>query len=243
VPARFGVALELPLSTAALHAAFQARHFNNLLLGGCHVRFQSSFVRGYTAVLLVASLLAIPVAAQSRETAARSNAVDVSTIRIDNFGRVNSNYYRGAQPAGRDYANLASLGIKTLINLTSDDADASEKTMAEHAGMRYVQIPMTTHQPPTSSQLSQFLAIVNDPANQPVYVHCVGGRHRTGVMTAVYRMTQEGWNADQAFEEMKQYKFGADFLHPEFKEFVYGYRAIPAHAAPASTVAATKTGG
>jgi hypothetical protein len=23
---------------------------------------------------------------------------------------------------------------------------------------------------------------------------------------------------------MKQYKFGADFLHAEFKKFVYGYR-------------------
>ncbi len=42
-------------------------------------------------------------------------------------------------------------------------------------------------------------------------------------MTAVYRMTQDGWSADQAFKEMKQYKYGADFLHPEFKKFVYAY--------------------
>ena len=57
-----------------------------------------------------------------------------------------------------------------------------------------------------------------------MFVHCVGGKHRTGVMTAVYRMTQHAWTADQAFKEMKQFKFGADFLHPEFKKFVYGYR-------------------
>ena len=96
--------------------------------------------------------------------------------------------------------------------------------------MKYVQIPMTTHQPPTPAQLAQFLEVVNDPANQPVYVHCVGGRHRTGVMTALYRMTQDGWTSDQAFKEMKQYKFGADFLHPEFKAFVYDARAAAAHA-------------
>jgi tyrosine-protein phosphatase SIW14 len=70
---------------------------------------------------------------------------------------------------------------------------------------------------------------VNDPANQPVYVHCVGGKHRTGVMTAVYRMTQDGWTADQAFKEMKQFKFGADFLHKEFKEFVYSFYSQLAH--------------
>jgi tyrosine-protein phosphatase SIW14 len=73
--------------------------------------------------------------------------------------------------------------------------------------------------------VAQFLSLVDDAARQPVYVHCVGGRHRTGVMTAVYRMTGEGWSADKAFAEMKQYKFGADFLHAEFKQFVYGYHA------------------
>ncbi|HZL94875.1 MAG TPA: hypothetical protein VFB99_14560 [Vicinamibacterales bacterium] len=67
------------------------------------------------------------------------------------------------------------------------------------------------------------LQLVNNPANQPVYVHCAGERHRTGVMTAVYRMTHDGWNSDRAFKEMKQYDFGADFLHPEFKRFVFGY--------------------
>ena len=43
-----------------------------------------------------------------------------------------------------------------------------EKTMAEAAGMRYVQIPMTTHVVPTPAQLAQFLGIVNDPASGPV---------------------------------------------------------------------------
>jgi protein tyrosine/serine phosphatase len=89
--------------------------------------------------------------------------------------------------------------------------------------MKFHRIPMTTHVAPTPEQLSLFLRIVNDPAQQPVYVHCAGGRHRTGVMTAVYRMEQDGWSPHQAFKEMKQYKFGLDFLHAEFKAFVYGY--------------------
>jgi len=106
--------------------------------------------------------------------------------------------------------------------------------------MRYFQIPMTTHRAPTSAEVASFLHIVNDPANQPVYVHCVGGRHRTGVMTAIYRMTQDGWTADRAFNEMKQYKFGADFLHPEFKDFVYSYRADVAEGGQRAAVAAVK---
>ena len=88
---------------------------------------------------------------------------------------------------------------------------------------------MNTHREPTNAQIAQFLSIVNDPASQPVYVHCVGGRHRTGVMTAVYRISRSSWSPDQALEEMKQFKFGADFLHPEFKDFVLGFAAPAAH--------------
>ena len=190
------------------------------------MRLNNNLAR-HIAALLIALSLGAPVAAKGRAAGARttSSAVDVSNIRIDNFGRVDPMYYRGAQPKGRDYADLAALGVKTMINLTGDDRDASERAMAERAGMKYFQIPMTTHQPPTSAQLAEFFSIVNNPASQPVYVHCVGGRHRTGVMTAAYRMTHDGWTADQAFKEMKQYKFGADFLHPEFKKFVYSYSA------------------
>ena len=157
--------------------------------------------------------------------AAVAAASAASNVRIDNFGRVNANYYRGAQPEGQDYHDLAALGVKTIINLTSDDAQPNERQMTERSGMRYVQIPMTTHQEPTNAQIAQFLSIVNDPASQPVYVHCVGGKHRTGVMTAIVRMTNDGWSAEQAFSEMKQYKFGADFLHSEFKRVVYAYPA------------------
>ena len=92
---------------------------------------------------------------------------------------------------------------------------------------------------PTTAQLAQFLGIVNDPASQPVFVHCVGGRHRTGVMTATYRMMSEGWTGEQAFNEMKQYKYGAEFLHPEFKKFVYGYHPDVRAAAATTAVSAS----
>jgi hypothetical protein len=59
-------------------------------------------------------------------------------------------------------------------------------------------------------------------------------------MTAVYRMEQDGWNADRAFSEMKRYKFGLDFLHSEFKRFVYGYRPTRTVVATAVPVAITR---
>src|SRR6185295_8751926 len=60
--------------------------------------------RTSAAALVVALSLASPVAAAD----ARSHlaVADTSAIRIDNFGRVDPFLYRGAQPEGRDYADL-----------------------------------------------------------------------------------------------------------------------------------------
>jgi protein tyrosine phosphatase (PTP) superfamily phosphohydrolase (DUF442 family) len=207
------------------------------------VRFKNP-AHAYTAALVVTFSLSLPPAVQPAFAGRPPAALAVESIGIPNFGRVASTYYRGGQPKGHDYADLAALGVKSVINLTSDDAAGDEQALASKAGLAYFQIPMTTHRVPSVAQLAQFLRIVNDPSNQPVYVHCVGGRHRTGVMTAAYRITHDGWTADRAFKEMKQYKFGADFLHPEFKQFLYSYRPDTLHAATsAATVPAQKTGG
>ena len=178
---------------------------------------------------LAAALLAI-----SLSTAAAAQAPAANLIGIDNFAKVNDDYFRGAQPAGEDYASLASLGVKTVINLIGDsDLDASEQSMVEEQGMRYVHIPMSTRKAPTADEIATFMNAVN--AEGAVYVHCVGGRHRTGVMTAIYRMTTDGLSGEQAFKEMKQFKYGPDFLHPEFKKFVSQYEPKKATTAVATT--------
>jgi tyrosine-protein phosphatase SIW14 len=172
-------------------------------------------VRLYTSALLVT----IGAAAQ----AAAGSADALSRIQIDNFGQVNAHYFRGAQPKGSDYADLAALGIKTVIDLTRN-GERGEERMVTSAGMRFHRIPMTTSARPDPAAVEEFLMLVNDPANQPVYVHCQGGRHRTGTMTAVYRMSQDGWTADRAFEEMKKYEFEKGFIsHGALKGFVYDY--------------------
>jgi protein tyrosine phosphatase (PTP) superfamily phosphohydrolase (DUF442 family) len=175
----------------------------------------------YALAMMIAASTAQPAAADARGPA--PSITSPASIRIDNFGQVDAHYYRGAQPNGHDYPDLAALGVTTVIDLQRD-GDPQEKSLVEQAGMKFHRIPMTTHEVPTADQIALFMRLVGDSGGQRVYVHCAGGRHRTGVMTAVYRMEQAGWTANQAFAEMKRYKFGLDLLHAEFKEFVYGYR-------------------
>jgi len=175
-----------------------------------------------------------PVIAETAAPATASNAGALRHIRIDNFGKVNDRFYRGSQPKGSDYPDLAALGVKTVIDLQKG-GPSNEAGIVQRAGMRFFRIPMTTSDPPTSGQVAEFFVIVNDPANQPVYVHCAGGRHRTGTMTALYRITYDGWTADQAYSEMKQYHFEGFFGHPALKNFVFAYR--PANAGHAGVLA------
>jgi len=186
-------------------------------------------VRVFGIAALGLSLAAAQANAESAIKAPASVSSELSQIHIFNFGKIDEGYYRGGELKGSDAADLAKLGVKTVIDLRSDsDYEADEARLVSSAHMNYIRIPMTTRVAPTVAQIEKFLSIVRDPASQPVYVHCVEGRHRTGVMTAVYRMTVDGWNADRAFDEMKQYKFGMAMLHPEFKKFVYAYRPAPA---------------
>jgi protein tyrosine/serine phosphatase len=168
------------------------------------------------AALTVTFCLSAPLLAQER------TAHPFPRIHIDNFGQISDTYYRGAQPNARGFAELAALGVRTVIDLTGED-HGNEKLMVEQAGMTFYRIPLTTSAWPSQLATSLFLKLVSDPANQPVFVHCQGGRHRTGVMTAVYRMTHDGWTAGQAVTEMKQYRFDRFPTHPSLKSFVFDY--------------------
>jgi protein tyrosine phosphatase (PTP) superfamily phosphohydrolase (DUF442 family) len=138
-----------------------------------------------------------------------------------NFGRIDQNY-RGGRPKRDDYPYLSSIGIKCVIDLERRSED-SEKQQVEKAGMRFYRIPMSDADKPTSQQVEEFLKIVNDPKNQPFYLHCHAGRDRTGALAAIYRMSHDGWSADKAYAEMKQYHYGRGVGHGAMKSCVYDY--------------------
>ena len=147
---------------------------------------------------------------------------DRAAVDIENFGKVNDHFYRGAQPKARNYEQLAALGIKTIVDLREDARDDA-RSATERAGMSYINLPMKEKSYPQADTATRFLQIVNDEANWPVFVHCAGGRHRTGVMTAVYRMSVDGWGIDRAYQEMKRYDFSTSWGHEAYKDYVYDY--------------------
>jgi protein tyrosine/serine phosphatase len=153
---------------------------------------------------------------------AKSNKSNFPNIKIGNFGQLDQNFYRGARPKAEDLRSLAALGVHTIIDLT-DNSRQKEQPAVEAAGMRYVNIPIVDKKNPSAAQINEFLRITNDPTTGKFYVHCAGGRHRTGVMAAVYRFNHDHWNYDQAYAEMLQYDFYTSNGHGKQLTFVQDY--------------------
>ena len=180
----------------------------------------SKIPRSYLSVFFaaIALILGSQISARSQET----QKTDISAVTIKNFGQMDDRFFRGAQPKENDYSQLAALGIKTVIDL-QDDPTAYEKQKVEALGMKYVNIPMSDKDYPPIAKIDQFLKLVDDPTTGKFYVHCAGGRHRTGVMGAVYRFNHYNWNYDQVYAEMKKFDFYTRFGHGEMKKFVQDY--------------------
>lgn len=194
--------------------------------------------RSFLSVLLgVTSLvLAVQISAFSQE----SQKADTSSVTIKNFGQMDDRFFRGGQPKETDYQQLAALGIKTVIDL-QDDPKPYEKRNVEALGMTYVNIPMSDSSYPESAKINEFLKLVDNPATGKFYVHCAGGRHRTGVMGAVYRFNHYNWNYDQVYAEMKKYDFYTRWGHGDMKKFVQDYAVSFANKQATATVT-TSTG-
>ncbi len=147
--------------------------------------------------------------------------IEVQGLTLSNFGVVDGKLFRGDQPKGDEFRQLKALGVKTVIDLRLD-AKKDSRELAEAAGLVYVNIPIDDSKRPSDQDVATFFKVI-DEMDGAAYVHCAGGRHRTGSMIAVYRMTQNGWNVDQAYQEMLNYDFYTRWGHGGFKDFVFEY--------------------
>ncbi|HEV2911783.1 MAG TPA: dual specificity protein phosphatase family protein [Pyrinomonadaceae bacterium] len=141
---------------------------------------------------------------------------------LPNFHQVNEGLARGAQPREGGIQKLVALGIKTILNLRAADSRAlAEESEARAAGLRYFNVPMEGLDKPKDEMVDRALGIINDRANQPVFVHCKHGADRTGTVIAIYRITHDGWSSEQALHEAKHY--GLSWIQFGMKDFIKDY--------------------
>jgi tyrosine-protein phosphatase SIW14 len=141
---------------------------------------------------------------------------------IRNIHQVNDHIYRGAQPTPEGFKALQKMGIKTVIDLRDSRVLAQdEKRLVESLGMQYVSVPMRMHAP-TDEEIARVLAVLNQNGAGPIFIHCLGGRDRTGTAIACYRIEHDGWDNRKAFDEAIANGLGAVDLG--MRQYILRYR-------------------
>jgi protein tyrosine/serine phosphatase len=157
-------------------------------------------------------------------------------LRVVTRGR----FYRSGQMTVEGFTEaVARYGIRTIVNLQDEYPDpdvrqayfdghtVKESKLCRRLHVRYVYLPpdlirrrlIPAHRP---QAIDRFLALLDREDTYPVLIHCKAGLHRTGVMTAVYRMEYEHWTPLEAFHELKENGFG-EFVASANNDYITQY--------------------
>jgi protein tyrosine/serine phosphatase len=162
------------------------------------------------ALLAMAIIAILPASAAQRGLPAQAG--------ILNFGKINDNLYRGAQPDAPGIQSLKRLGVKTIINLRkTNDVSKAEEAAARTNGITFISVPMNGLGRPTAETVRQVLQII-DSTPSPVFIHCEHGCDRTGTIIACYRIMHDQWPSEAALVEAERY--GMSSLERGMKRFV-----------------------
>jgi protein tyrosine/serine phosphatase len=142
---------------------------------------------------------------------------------LPNFFKVSDTLYRGAQPTKEGFLELKKMGIKTIINLREYHTD---ENFIKGMGFAYFQIPTSTSNP-IRSHYQKALDIINNPDLQPVFVHCQHGADRTGTAVALYRITVQKWDTEEAIREMREGGYGYHTVFKEIIKFIRNFNNQP----------------
>jgi tyrosine-protein phosphatase SIW14 len=183
------------------------------------------------AVVVLTLIVGVPTAYY------RASYAHAKRFRIVTDGK----FYRSGQFTANGLKQaIETYGIKTVINLQHENADplmpnawmgtprVRESELCQQLGVRYIQLDVIELIDPAEkgvrrpAVIDQFLALCDDPSIYPVLIHCKAGLHRTGRLTAIYRMEYEGWTNAAAAYEMKANGYG-DFMCTDQDEYFVQY--------------------
>jgi len=141
---------------------------------------------------------------------------------IRNYAHPAEDVHIGAQPRPEAFEKLKAAGVKTILNLRnpSEHRAAEEQAQVEALGLKYINIPLVYTQPKEEA-IDEFLRVMDDPANRPVYIHCTT-TIRVAALWMVRRVLRENWPLEKA--EAEAMKLGLA-NSPDMRDFARAYIA------------------
>jgi protein tyrosine/serine phosphatase len=195
-----------------------------------------------TPVIFLCAALAAPAMAKSQDVASQAPPAAVSRPvhwaepivleGVPNLHRISPTLYRSEQPTALGMQNLEKLGIRTVINLRyfNDDQDEVKGT-----SLRTERTKILTWRI-GDKHVIEVMSMLKQAENGPFLIHCQHGADRTGLMTAMYRVLEQGWTPDDALKELTDGGFG---YHSMWKNIIRYVKSADVETLKAAIAGAT----
>ncbi len=153
---------------------------------------------------MLAALLLSWLIFQSTPRAAPPQAPPQEYPSIKNFLRINSEICTGGQPTMEDLVRMKAESVRAILNLRrpSEYNSEEEALKAKDLGLRYFNIPVNGVEP-KDEQAGEFLKLMADPLNRPVFIHCTTA-NRVGAFWMIRRVLVDHWKLDTAEAEARK---------------------------------------
>ena len=116
---------------------------------------------------------------------------------IFNWRRIDDRITSSGQPSETQLAEIADLGVTRVVNLglhTHEKALKDEAASVASLGMSYVHIPVD-FAAPTEEDFARFCAVLAEPSQAPLHVHCIVNARVTAFF---YRYKRDVLGSDEA---------------------------------------------
>ena len=181
------------------------------------------------AICCLAAVLAAPVLAQEASAPIPAAAAvrpvqwaePVEMEGVSNLHRISPTLYRSEQPTALGMKNLERLGIRTIINLRAFNDDKDE---VKGTSLRTERVKILTWRI-DDKHVIEVMRMLKKTENGPFLIHCQHGADRTGLMSAMYRVLEQGWTPEDALTELIDGGYG---YHSMWKNIVRYVRSVDA---------------
>ena len=128
-------------------------------------------------------------------------------VPIPNFAKVTDALYRGARPDAAGYRALVErMGVRRVCSMTGHFRPEDKQAALASGIEEWRHVPFSDRDMPRPERVREWLDYIRTATEaEPIYTHCMGGRHRTGVLIGVLRVTDCGWTKEQALQEIMLY--------------------------------------
>ena len=134
----------------------------------------------------------------------------VDSTGLENLYQLNDSIFRSEQPDSIEFANLKRIGIKSILNIRTqqEDMDISGKQ-----DFNYYFVQMRAEHI-RDADIEKSLKIIKD-APKPILIHCKHGSDRTGTVIAMYRIVFENRTKAEALNELRNggYSYNKVFIN------------------------------